>query len=105
MRFIETTIFTEDVHRFLSENEYHDLQLTLMSRPERGTLIRGGGGLRKIRWGVRGRGKRGGLRIIYQWDGRSGTFFMLMVYAKSEQGDVTPAQRRLLTRLVKESWK
>lgn len=67
MRFIETPIFTREVTTLLSDEEYRGLQLALALRPEAGAVIRGGGGLRKLRWSIAGKGKRGGVRIIYYW--------------------------------------
>ena len=72
-----------------------------MLRPSAGALIKGSGGLRKIRWSVRGEGKRGGLRIIYYWDPPE-TIFLLFPYKKSEQEDLTPAQLKALKGVVKE---
>jgi hypothetical protein len=105
VRFIETPIFTEDVVRDLSLEEYRQLQLALLLRPTQGALIRGFGGLRKIRWGRPGMGKRGGLRAIYFWEAKSETFYMLMVYRKNDQEDLTPKQVAILQRLVKEEFK
>lgn len=65
MRFVETPVFTAAVTSLLSDEEYRQLQLALLIRPEQGVLIRGSGGLRKLRWGARGHGKRGGVRVIY----------------------------------------
>lgn len=105
MRFIETPIFTEDVERNLSLEEYRQLQVALLLRPTQGALMRGAGGLRKIRWSRPGMGKRGGLRAIYFWEARSETFSMLMVYRKNDQEDLTPKQVAILQRLVKEEFK
>jgi len=80
------------------------LQLALALRPEIGALIQRSGGLRKIRWSRRGRGKRGGLRLIYFWHETSETFFMLYVYPKNEQEDLTAQQLRVLRRLVHEEF-
>ena len=77
---------------------------TILIRPEQGALIRGSGGLRKIRWGARGRGKRGGVRVIYSWHPAEQVASMLLIYAKSEQDDLTPAQLRILRRLVQEEF-
>jgi hypothetical protein len=65
MRFVETPVFTTAVTSLLSDEEYRQLQIALLIRPAQGALIRGSGGLRKLRWGARGRGKRGGVRIVY----------------------------------------
>jgi hypothetical protein len=64
MRFIETPIFTRAVDDLLDDEQYRSLQLALLLRPESGALIPGMGGLRKIRWSLKGKGKRGGCRII-----------------------------------------
>ena len=105
MRFIETPIFTEDVESDLSVEEYRQLQVVLLLRPTQGALIRGSGGVRKLRWGRPGMGKRGGLRVIYFWEASSETFYMLMVYRKNDQEDLTPKQVATLQRLVKEEFK
>lgn len=104
MRFVETPVFTVAVTSLLSDEEYRQLQLALLIRPEQGVLIRGSGGLRKLRWGARGRGKRGGVRVIYYWHAADEFFYMLLIYAKSEQDDLTPAQLRVLRRLVREEF-
>jgi len=105
VRFIETPIFTEDVESDLSVEEYRQLQVVLLLRPTQGALIRGSGGVRKLRWGRPGMGKRGGLRVIYFWEASSETFYMLMVYRKNDQEDLTPKQVATLQRLVKEEFK
>ena len=104
MRFVETPIFTAAVTSLLSDEEYRQLQLALLIRPEQGVLIRGSGGLRKLRWGARGRGKRGGVRVIYYWHSGEQFHCMLLLYAKSAQDDLTPAQLRVLRRLVQEEF-
>ena len=104
MRFIETPIFTEDIERELSLEKYRQLQLTLLFRPTQGNLIPGSGGLRKLRWHRAGMGKRGGLRAIYLWDAVSETCYMLMVYRKNDQENLTPKQVTTLRRLIKEEF-
>jgi mRNA-degrading endonuclease RelE of RelBE toxin-antitoxin system len=76
-----------------------------MLRPEQGALIRGTGGLRKIRWGGKGHGKRGGYRLIYYWDKGTDAFYMLYIYPKNLQEDLTPRQCKLLGQLVREEFK
>jgi mRNA-degrading endonuclease RelE of RelBE toxin-antitoxin system len=105
MRFIETPIFTKAVRSALSDEEYRTLQTALMLRPEQGALIRGTGGLRKIRWGGKGHGKSGGYRLVYYWDKRTDAFYMLYIYPKNLQEDLTPKQSKLLGRLVREEFK
>ena len=105
MRFVETPVFTRAVTALLDEEQYRALQLALALRPEQGDVIRGSGGLRKLRWGIAGRGKRGGARVIYHWDKPTHTFYMLYAYTKQEQGDVTPQQVKVLRRLVREEFR
>ena len=105
MRFIETPVFTRSITSVLDDDQYRSLQLALALRPEQGTLIRGSGGLRKLRWAIPGRGKRGGARVIYYWERQAETFYMLFVYLKSEQGDLTPEQARALGKLVQKEFK
>lgn len=105
MRFVETPIFTREVTELLTDDEYRGVQLALLLRPEQGPLIPKGGGLRKIRWKRSGSGKRGGLRLIYFWDKDDDTIYMLFVYPKSEQEDLTPSQLRILSKLVREELK
>ena len=104
MRFIETPVFTRDVVALLSDDEYRSLQLGLAFRPEAGALIRGSGGLRKIRWAVSGRGKRGGVRVIYYWATAEDQIFMLLIYRKNQQEDLTPQQLKILRKIVREEF-
>ena len=104
MRFIETPVFTHAIVGLLDDEDYRLLQLGLLQRPERGAVIRGSGGLRKLRWPLPGQGKRGGLRVIYFWDEASETFYMLYTYQKNQQEDLTTQQLRMLSRLVREEF-
>ncbi len=101
MIFVETSICTKEIEPLLSDDSYRMLQTALMLRPDAGSLIRGSGGLRKIRWSLPGTGKRGALRIIYYWSAPD-TIFMLFPYRKAEQEDLTKEQLKLLRRTVKE---
>jgi mRNA-degrading endonuclease RelE of RelBE toxin-antitoxin system len=105
MRFVETPVFTRGVASVLDDGHYRSLQLALVLRPEQGAVIRGSGGLRKLRWALPGRGKRGGARVIYYWDRQTETFYMLFIYLKTEQGDLTPEQVRILGKLVRKEFK
>lgn len=88
--FIETKLFTKLVTECMSDDEYSMLQQALIADPECGDLIRGSGGIRKLRWGVRGRGKRGGIRVIYYAKTRKGQIWMLTLYAKNVAEDIPP---------------
>lgn len=101
----ETTVFTKQVKQILDGESYRLLQLRLVADPEAGALIPGTGGLRKIRWQGSGRGKRGGVRAIYYWATSADVLLMLVVYAKKERDDLSPAQKKALAALVREEFK
>jgi len=105
MLFVETPIFTRELLDLMSDDDYRALQSALLLRPEAGALIPGGGGLRKLRWGLPGTGKRGGLRLIYYWQKAEDRIYMLLVYRKSRQEDLTRQQLTVLRKLVKENLK
>jgi mRNA-degrading endonuclease RelE of RelBE toxin-antitoxin system len=99
--FVETAVFTRRVQEHLNDDEYAELQFFLADRPEVGKIIKGSGGIRKLRWAGSGRGKRGGLRVIYYWWVASERISMLTVYSKNERDDLTAEQlRRLRIELV-----
>lgn len=105
MRFVETPVFTAAIQRHLDDEQYRQLQIALLLRPEQGPVIQGSGGLRKVRWATTGGGKRGGLRVIYYWAPRDQVFYMMYAYTKATQGDLTLAQTRQLSRMVREEFK
>ncbi|MCC5933087.1 MAG: type II toxin-antitoxin system RelE/ParE family toxin [Balneolales bacterium] len=97
---METTVFTRRIRDLVSEEAYRIFQLKLSSKPDSGNLIKGSGGLRKIRWQATGRGKRGGLRIIYYWYPHSSKIYFLYVYQKNETEDLTADQISFLKSLI-----
>jgi mRNA-degrading endonuclease RelE of RelBE toxin-antitoxin system len=99
--FIETSIFTKEIKGLVPDDNYKQLQTALMLKPDSGDLIHGTGGLRKIRWNLPHKGKRGSLRVIYYWD-RENTIFMLYPYKKTETDDLSSSQLKKLRSLVKE---
>jgi mRNA-degrading endonuclease RelE of RelBE toxin-antitoxin system len=105
MKFVETAVFTRIVKSALPDDDYRTLQTVLLLRPEQGALIPGTGGLRKIRWGGKRHGRRGGYRVRYYWDRNSETFYMLYMYPKNEQEDLTDRQAKLLGQLVRKEFK
>lgn len=105
MVIIETSIFTKRIKELRTDDIYRELQNTLATYPESGKLIQGSGGLRKIRWGITSKGKRGGARIIYYSSTDKNQIFMLMVYAKNECSDLTKEQLSLLKKVVEREFK
>ena len=102
MEFIETPTFTRMVTTLLSDDEYGELQNDLVEDPERGDLIKGGGGIRKLRYAMQGRGKSGGVRVIYYWVKDNHLIYMLVVYPKSKKDDLTDKETTILREFVKE---
>ena len=88
LTFVETKLFTSLVNQYLADDEYAALQQALAGKPDAGDLIRGSGGVRKLRWGVAGRGKRGGVRVIYYLRSHQHEIWMLTVYAKNEEASI-----------------
>lgn len=104
MVIIETPIFTKQLISTLSDEEYRLFQATLLERPDAGKVIPGSGGLRKVRWGLEGRGKSGGARVIYYWFTGRGTILLLFMYPKNVQGNLTQDQLKQLKRIIEEEY-
>ncbi len=85
MIFIETSLFTKLLSRYLSDDEYKALQFYLMENPDKGKIITGSGGVRKIRWSIGNKGKSGGIRVIYYWKNKANEIWMLTLYSKNEK--------------------
>ena len=99
--FIETSVFTEWLPEYLTDDVYSDLQHALMADPQKGDVIKGSGGLRKVRVGdpKRGKGKRGGARVIYLYVAEVRWFYMLDIYGKDAQDDLSNDQKKFLSGL------
>ncbi|HJS38852.1 MAG TPA: type II toxin-antitoxin system RelE/ParE family toxin [Burkholderiales bacterium] len=91
MLFIETSAFSALLEDWLSDEEYRGLQSYLMERPDAGDIIRGSGGIRKVRWAAKGKGKSGGVRVIYYWAKAPEQIYLLTMYGKSERTDIDRA--------------
>ena len=106
LEFRETDLFTTLITRLLSDQEYAELQGTLVVRPDAGDLIENTGGLRKVRWSQqsRGKGKRSGIRVIYYWRVSESLIYMLFAYSKDEQDDLSARQKKVLAELVKKEF-
>ena len=100
MVFIEAPIFTKYIYNYLDDKGYSALQQTLALRPDAGKIIPGSGGLRKLRWAGSGRGKRGGLRIIYYWLREDGQIWLLTLYAKNEAEDIPHSVLKMLRKEI-----
>jgi mRNA-degrading endonuclease RelE of RelBE toxin-antitoxin system len=100
MVFIETSVFTRQINNLISDEYYLEMQKFLVKLPTAGDLIRGSRGCRKLRWKASGRGKRGGIRLIYYWVTTDDQILMLAAYAKSMTDDLTTAQIKTLGQLV-----
>lgn len=102
MVFVELTPFVAFRAEHWSDDELRALQSFLLVSPDAGDLIRGGAGLRKLRWSVQGRGKRGGARVIYYWHVPGERIYLIYGYVKCEREDLTPQQVRALAELMKD---
>ena len=102
--FKETSFFTRQTADLLSDEELTALQWQLMANPESGDLIRGSGGLRKLRWAGSGRGKRGGLRIIYYWHVSGSVILLLLAYPKNEQENLSTDQLKILKSIIENEF-
>ncbi len=101
MEFVETSIFTRQITALVDDDTYRELQVQLALDPTIGPVIRGTGGLRKVRIAARGKGKRGGARVIYFRLAQRSKIAMLLAYGKDEQDDLTTDQRTALRNIVK----
>ena len=102
--FIETKLFEKLRPDYLNDDCFQELQASLMEMPKAGAVIQATGGIRKIRQASKGKGKRGGVRIIYYWLDSKNRFYLLTLYAKNEVTDLKPDEKRILKHLLEE-WK
>jgi hypothetical protein len=105
VELIETSTFTRQITALLSDEDYGEFQSRLAANPGLGALIKGGGGIRKIRMAVGSRGKRGGARVIYYWAVRRDLILLLYAYPKNVSADLTPSQVAQLAKVVKEEFR
>jgi mRNA-degrading endonuclease RelE of RelBE toxin-antitoxin system len=99
MEFIEATAFTKYVYDYLTDDEYLGLQSFLLQNPEVGKIVRGSGGVRKVRWAITGKGKSGGVRVIYYFKKQDDEIWLLTIYSKNELESI-PAH--VLRQIAKE---
>lgn len=103
MLFIETSVFTRQVQALLSDEAYADFQAHLAAHPRAGDVIEGTGGLRKIRVAAKGKGKRGGARVIYYHVNDAAQIRLLLIYGKGRKDNLTASEKRIL-RELNEKW-
>lgn len=100
LEVVETDGFAKDARKIFTEDELADLHQHFGMFRLLGAVIKGTGGLRKARWGARGKGKRGGVRIYYYYGGDHVPIFLIAIYAKSEKSDMTPTEKKAAAKLV-----
>lgn len=98
---IETVHFEKEARRLLTEEEYARLVLSLANTPEAGDLIRGTGGIRKLRFAIKGKGKSGGVRVIHFCLTHTGEVYLLDIYAKGDKENLSAAEEKELATLVR----
>jgi mRNA-degrading endonuclease RelE of RelBE toxin-antitoxin system len=100
--FIEHPTFTKQIESLFTDDEYRRLQTDLAANPESGDVIPGLAGLRKLRWGAKGKGKRGGARIIYLLIPKPGLVYLFYAYTKDDITDMSSDQKKRLAKAVEE---
>ncbi len=100
MEFIEAPLFSKLIHDYLNDEEYSALQWSLTLHPESGKIIPKSGGIRKLRWPGKGKGKKGGLRIVYYWKNQKGEIWFLTVYAKGEAENISPSTLSIIRKEI-----
>ena len=103
MIFIETPVFTEELKKHLSDDDYSEFQNHLVKNPNAGDPIVGTGGLRKVRWAYGGKGKSGGVRVIDYHVTNASQIRLLLIYKKGKQDNLTEAQK-VIIRKLNEAW-
>jgi hypothetical protein len=99
MVFIESAVFTRQVKELLTEESYAEFQHCLAAHPQMGDVIQGTGGLRKVRWSIKGGGKSGGVRVIYFHVVAQAQVRLLLIYRKGVKDDLTAAEKKVLRKL------
>ena len=100
MNLYVTRTYERAIRKLLPEDARREMEAAIVAAPEAAPVIRGTGGIRKLRWAGSGRGKRGGVRAIYFWHAGPEAVYMLTAYAKADRDDLTAADRKALVRLV-----
>ena len=102
MQVFATRTYERAVRKLLSDEARKEMEASIVVAPGAAPIIRGTGGIRKLRWAGSGRGKQGGIRTIYFYHAGPGAIYLLTAYAKSDRDDLTPADAKALSRIVAE---
>ena len=102
MIFIESKIFEKLREKYFDDTSYKEFQNFLLEQPAVGDTIQGTGGLKKVRWSAKGKGKRGGVRTIYLYLADKSHIHLLTVYAKNEMSDLTSNEKKILKIIAEE---
>lgn len=97
----ETNEYTKKAARLLTEDEEKEIVDYLSLHPQTGVLIQGTGGIRKLRWGQKNRGKSGGIRVIYYYHNEKMPLYLLTLFGKSEKANISDSEKKELAKLVK----
>jgi mRNA-degrading endonuclease RelE of RelBE toxin-antitoxin system len=102
LTFIESRGFTEKLRALVDDEAYRAFQNELQSDPQKGDLIKETGGVRKVRMRLPGRGKSGSARVIYLYLENHALLYLLTLYTKKEQADLSPEQKKAIRAIVEE---
>lgn len=102
MTVFETAAYLAKAEKLLSETEQEEIVELVAQKPTCGDLMKGTGGVRKIRFAVSGRGKSGGVRVVYYFHSEAMPLYLLTVFGKNEKSNLTQAERNALARFVTE---
>ena len=100
MQVFCTRTYERAIRKLLREDARKEMEASVAAAPDAAPVIRGTGGIRKLRWSAAGRGKRGGIRTIYFYSAGPNTIYFLTAYAKTDREDLTPADIKALSRTV-----
>lgn len=101
MVFYETPVFIKLIDKFLSDDERFALLNTLLKNPDSGDLVPRGGGIRKVRFALKGKGKSGGLRVVYAWSKTREQIIFFVAFPKSEKSDLTQDEIKMFAKEAK----
>ncbi|MDE0172572.1 MAG: type II toxin-antitoxin system RelE/ParE family toxin [Defluviicoccus sp.] len=100
MQVFSTRTYERAIRKLLGEEARREMEDSVVAAPDAAPVIRGTGGIRKLRWAGSGRGKRGGIRTVYFYHAGPEAIYFLTAYAKANREDLTPADTKALSRLV-----